>query len=396
MSETKPKPAAAKQTAAKPPAKPVEKKPQPAAQAKAPPPKKPGPYAPLELVKEFNDQHQLCTARISPCGKFIIAGGMIGNVNRWSATDDEFAPLADLPGHGGWVQCVAFAPTGNRVFTADSWGRLCAWDYTAAEPKPLWNVAEAHSAWIRDVAVSRDGKTLATASRDGLVSLWDAASGKKLADLADHKEEVFSVAFSPDGKTLASGDFMGTIKLWDVAARKHTADLDGKLFWALKLLQDVGGVRVLRFTPDGKSLAAGGLQPSNGSTVQGIPTLVVYDLTTKKQTTKLEFGQTKDGFITDLVMHDDGYWILTTSGVTGNGKLMFLKPGEKTPYYETTKLLNLHAAALMPDGKRLLVVRVNAKSSGNGRVKSPDGTTAYPGNYSPLVMFDLPQPGAAS
>ena len=44
------------------------------------------------------------------------------------ATDGtvEFKPLGDLVGHGGWIQCVTFAPQGNMVYTADSWGKLAA------------------------------------------------------------------------------------------------------------------------------------------------------------------------------------------------------------------------------------------------------------------------------
>ena len=53
------------------------------------------------------------------------------------------------------------------------------------------------------------------------------------------------MAFSPDGKTLASGGVDDSIKLWDVATGKNTATLKGHAF-------------SVAFSPDGKTLASGG------------------------------------------------------------------------------------------------------------------------------------------
>lgn len=371
--------------------KPPEKKPP----EKKPAPKKPSPYAPFEALGEFTNNRVLCNARFSPCGRFVVAGGTTGQVHRWEMTkteeaaDAEFKPLADLAGHGGWVQCVAFAPSGNRVYTADSWGSLCAWNYAAADAKPLWEAAAAHAAWIRNVAVSPDGKMLATASRDGHVKLWDAATGKQLADLTDHHEDVYSVAFSPDGKTLASGDFMGKIKLWDVATRKCVRDLDGDVFAALERLQDCGGVRILLFTDGGKSLVAAGSEPTNGGTFQGYPTIVLYDVADGKQKKSYKLGETKDGFVTDLAPLADGEWIVVTSGVTGNGKLLLLKPTDDKPHVEQTKLQNIHACSLHPDGRRLIVTVCNPNNSGNGAVKNKE-SKEYASNWSPVKVLELP------
>jgi WD40 repeat protein len=391
--------------AAKPATKPAEK---PAAKAQPKPAEKPAAKVPPKptgpfVVKTLNDSPkpdpkaptppkgptpvQLCGARFSPCGKFIVAGGMMGQVLRWDASNDEFPALAPLAGHGGFVEGVTFG-AGGKLYTGDSWGRLRAWNYADAAPKPLWDVAQAHDGWLRDIAVSPDGKLLATCGRDKIVRLWNAADGKKLHEFSGHVEDTFRVAFSPDGKLLASGDLFGNVKLWDVAAKKHLRDVDAKVLSKLDRLQDVGGVRLLLFTPDGKRLLVGGTQPKNGGNVQGLATLIEYDPATGKQTALVDFGASYI-YVTDLRYLPDGTRAVTLSGNPGTGRLLVEKPGDKTPIYENTKLSNVHAVSIHPTLKRLAVTGMNANTQGNGRGKSM-GDMDYPGNYSPVHVIEFP------
>ncbi|MEU4174497.1 WD40 repeat domain-containing protein [Streptomyces sp. NPDC026589] len=63
---------------------------------------------------------------------------------------------------------------------------------------------------------------------------------------------MWTVEFSPDGKTLAAGGHSdnGTIHLWDVA------DPDRPTAIGRPLTVDTGSVAVLAFSPDGRTLAA--------------------------------------------------------------------------------------------------------------------------------------------
>src|SRR5262249_21101735 len=65
-----------------------------------------------------------------------------------------------------------------------------------------------------------------------------------------HLGNVFSMAFSPDGKTLATGGLDKKLNLWDVATGKAmVTDVLGER-------NIVNWVADIKFAPDGKSLAA--------------------------------------------------------------------------------------------------------------------------------------------
>lgn len=359
--------------------------------AKKPDPKKPAPK-PTEpfVVKTFNEKVQLCVARFSPCGKFVIGGGTMGGVFRWDAATDDFAELAPLSGHGGFVQCLAFNRSG-KLLTADSWGRLQAWNYADAAPKPLWNVAAAHDGWVREVVISPDGKTAASCGRDGFIRLWDVASGKPAGELPRQESDVFALAFSPDGKQLVSGDLFGRAILWDLAGKKIVGEFDAKALAKVDRLQDVGGVRLLRFTPDGKQLLVGGTQPKNGGNVQGTPTVLTFEVATGKAAPLTDFGSGYV-YICDLQFMPDGGRAVVLSGNPGSGKFALYKPGEAKPYFESTKFANCHSVDVHPAGKRLAVLGVNSNTSGNGRVKGKNGEMDYPSNWSPINIVELPDP----
>ena len=76
-------------------------------------------------------------------------------------------------------------------------------------------------------------------------------------------------------------------------------------------------------------------------------------------------------------------------GQPGNGKLFFQNLDEAAAFV-TMPLPNCHALAVHPFGTRLVVSATNGNSSGNGRPKSKNAD--YPGNFSPLHVFDFPKP----
>jgi WD domain, G-beta repeat len=158
-----------------------------------------------------------------------------------------------------------------------------------------------HRGQVLAVAYAPDGRTLASAGRDGSIRLWDVVAGTERRRLTGHQGRVHLLAFSPDGKVLASAGQDETTRLWDVATGKelrqvpgqaHALDFapGGKLlawagndrsgppFWPLRLYDPATGKKVreltpatkpdrlpqprdaamaVRFSPDGRTLAAG-------------------------------------------------------------------------------------------------------------------------------------------
>jgi WD40 repeat protein len=353
-------------------------------------------FGPKEL-RSLKTDWPLGTVRFSPCGSFLFAGGLDGTVRRWRIADDEFAELAPLAGHNGWVQAIAPAPGPAAatsaaappvLFTADSWGQLRCWSLADPEPTTLWSVADAHDGWIRAVATSPDGKLVATCGRDQAVRVWSAVDGAKRLELTGHGEDVFCLAFHPDGRSLVSGDFKGVLRHWDLGAGACMRDLDATALFKLDRLQDVGGARCLAFDRDGTLLACGGTTPKVGANVQGQPTIMVFDWQTGMRKHTLTLGGEGDGFVYDMHFHRDGFLMVVTSGNPGSGKFLFIRPGDKEPFFVTTKLPNCHSLAMHTNGTRLAVTATNGGSNGNGRQLDKDGN--YPGNWSPVHIWDMP------
>ncbi len=104
---------------------------------------------------------------------------------------------------------------------------------------------------VRGLAFTPDGTALAAAggnTEDFAIHIWEVESGQNLAYLGGHSNIVWGLAFSPDGQLLASVSNDGTAQIRDW----RSGDM-------LKVLNFPGPVVSVEFSPNGQTLAVGGV-----------------------------------------------------------------------------------------------------------------------------------------
>jgi WD40 repeat protein/transcriptional regulator with XRE-family HTH domain len=125
---------------------------------------------------------------------------------------------------------------------------------------------------IRDKDVSLAGQLSLAAYRiaptpEARSSLLDSSAAFPVTRMLGSDGVMQSVAFSPDGRTLAAGGADKTVRVWDVSDPKRPVPLPPPLTGP----QDV--VYSVAFSPDGRTLAAGG----------GDKTVRLWDMTDPRQ-----------------------------------------------------------------------------------------------------------------
>jgi WD40 repeat protein len=340
------------------------------------------PGEPLKTDRQIN------RVRYSRCGQFLLAAGQDARLHRWQIREGAVAALPPLEGHQGWVQSLVCLAGEPRVVSMDSWGQLRCSRIDGEPVESIWTVPAAHDGWILDVAVAPDNESLATCGADGLIRVWSTSRGELQGELPRQDAEVFCVNWSADGRSIFSGDLLGRVKQWSVSDSTVIREFGASSLHLNHRLQEVGGARIIQIADEGRTLLVAGTKPKNGGNVQGVPTVLVYDVPTGLLRQTIELGKDGDVYVTDLLALGDGAWLATISGNPGVGKIVAFHPSESRPWFETTKFPNCHSLALHSDKRRLAVSATNTGSNGNGRPINKNGQ--YMGNHSPIYQFTLP------
>ena len=190
-------------------------------------------------------------------------------------------PLAGLLGEGSQVESVAFSSDGKTLAASDISGHIGLWDTSTRQRTATLT----QGSFDGYVVFSPDGKTLASSDFSGHIRLWNTSTRQQIATLAQGSS-VSSLAFSSGGKTLAASDVSGHIGLWDTSTGQRTATLTQG--------SPVIPGATLAFSPDGKTLAAGG--GVNGGDI------VLWDTSTRQRTATLAQGS----FVATVAFSRDG------------------------------------------------------------------------------------------
>jgi WD40 repeat protein len=283
---------------------------------------------------------------------------------------------------------VAFSPDAKIVITGGENRRAHIWD--AAGRKRGEIVATAGS--VRSVVFSPDGRTLATVcisepgrttsktrSRPSVsqIQLWETGAFSSLGPPLTQSGGMRSVAFSPDSKTLLAGGRNGAVGLWDLSDRHSTP-----------LMGHSGEVRSVSVSPDGANLLTG----SEDGTAR------YWSIAEKETLGKLPHQD----LVVAVAFSPDGQTLLTGS-YDGTAQLW-----DAQTYQRLGKPLEhrsyVHAVAFSPDGLTILtgsedgtarlwdtatcrpigpalmhgaIVRAAVFSPTGRRIATAGGTTAY-------------------
>jgi WD40 repeat protein/serine/threonine protein kinase len=177
------------------------------------------------------------------------AGGVVG---LWDLATKtlvmSFRPLTNK------LDFLALSPDG-RFLAAGEHDTLTLWDIsTRPDPprRPLWSHQLDHWVDVHVVRFSPDGQTLvanAKSFEDGTIGAWDARTGRELPAFPKRSVGyIFDLAFSPDGRLLAAAGVQSTINVWDFTNRVVKFQLPGHR----------GQVNSLAFSWDGNRLLSAG------------------------------------------------------------------------------------------------------------------------------------------
>jgi hypothetical protein len=314
---------------------------------------KPDPAA-VRLVQTITHDRPVLTCRFEAGGDFLFAGAEDNNFHRWELFT---ASAVHLKGHKSWIGTMGgLTPAGNLIVTGGHEGKLAWWNALDPAPAPI-RFIDAHKGYVRAVAVSPDGQLIATGGNDNLVRVWSAADGTLVKELAGHSRHVYNVGFHPSGKSLISGDLMGVLKQWDVGSWTMTRELDAKVLskYDNTFKADVGGIRAIDFSPDGKLLAVGGItEVSNAFAGIGNPLVLLFDWESGKVSKQLKPRENIQGSVWGLRFHPSGEFLIGSGGGPA-GALWFWKPDEEKSFHTIGLAAVAYDLALHPDGLRLAV-----------------------------------------
>jgi WD40 repeat protein len=217
--------------------------------------------------------------RFSPDGTHVLSGGFDGTIRVWDVATGSSRVLR---GHGGKVRSLNFSPDGTLLLTNADDGTIRIWNWREGSGRILkdglgqtsgsvtYSVDGSQIAFGKTdgtiVILNRDGSPVRSwqqendasvqsltndtlLSRDGTVMRLWSRQGHQIRAFAGNRAEIASFAVSSDERLVATGGEDSTVHVWEIASGHLCA------VYRLDSL-----VRSVAFSPNGHSLAAGGIE----------------------------------------------------------------------------------------------------------------------------------------
>ncbi|MGI0486366.1 AAA-like domain-containing protein [Pantanalinema rosaneae CENA516] len=231
-------------------------------------------------IQVLRHQDKVFSLDISPDATTIVTGDERGFLQFWDRSGNRFSTIKV---HESRITSVKFSSDGKQIITASQDTKVLVWNISDKTLKQLDSSNGWHQSPVFRSQINVKTQQVITASLDG-ARLGGINEKPKI--LKGYHGAIFNIAFSPDGKTIAAGGSDGRIYIWDA---------NGDLLEQFNGHE--GSVNGLSFSPDGKQLV----------TVGDDRTVRLWDLEWLPQ-----LWQAHKGKIFSFSFSPDSQWLATT------------------------------------------------------------------------------------
>jgi WD40 repeat protein len=210
----------------------------------------------------------------SPDGQRLASGGGERVIHLWDARQGPDSEQGTDP-HLART-CLAVSPDGRRLASLGMGTALRVWDTATGQPvlelegAPVLRAfaASPDGRWFAGSVASEGGANLPPGARNTL-RLWQADTGRRQVALDGQAAPITSLAFSPESTLLASASSQGSdVWLWRVPSGEPVLLIPGAA--------EGCSVQALAFHPNGRLLAAGGIDYLATSGADGV--VAIWDI----------------------------------------------------------------------------------------------------------------------
>jgi WD40 repeat protein len=156
-------------------------------------------------------------ALFSPDGSLLVTAGF--DYRLLVRRTEDHKPIAPVITHAALIEAVAFSPDGRFLAAGDADGVLQVWDLQTALRPVLVD-----GGFLRRVALSPDTELIVLLGDDGTLRVHRVSDGQESGARLDAGGDVGEVRFTPDGRFLAAACRQRGVRVWNFATRELRYD----------------------------------------------------------------------------------------------------------------------------------------------------------------------------